>query len=60
MGILSVLFKLLSKRGSAHASTLSDLYKLRRDIVESRQKSYLKQYDELHKLFTSLCVCERP
>ena len=60
MGILSGLFRLFSKRGEAHRCTLADLYKLRRGIAESRQKSCLPQYDQLHKFFVSLSVSDQP
>lgn len=60
MGLLSRLFKLFLKRGESHVCTLSDLYRLRRNIAESRQKPCLTQYDELHTFFISLSVGDQP
>jgi len=40
--------------------TLSDLYRLRRDIAESRQKPYIKSYDELHTFLISLHTDDQP
>lgn len=60
MGLLSGLFQLFTRRGKTHASILSDLYQLRRNIAESRQKPCLTQYDELHNFFVSLSHGDQP